>query len=185
MTEETRIDGRNVLITGGGGQLASDLEELLADRCSVRAPNRSELDISEDRAVEAEFERARPDVVFNCAAFHNVEVCEREEDRSFEVNARAVKRLAERCSSVEATLVHLSTNYVFAGDRDAPTRNRTRRARAASTPFRSSPASTPRWPTAPMPWSCEAVVSTASTGAPRRAETSCSACSLEGASRAP
>lgn len=120
MTEETQIDGRNVLITGGGGQLASDLEELLADRCSVRAPNRSELDITEDRAVEAEFVRARPDVVFNCAAFHNVEVCEREEDRSFEVNARAVKRLAERCSGVEAALVHLSTNYVFAGDRDAP-----------------------------------------------------------------
>ncbi len=59
-------------------------------------------------------------VVFNCAAFHNVEVCEREEDRSFEVNARAVKRLGERCDAVGATLVHVSTNYVFAGDRPEP-----------------------------------------------------------------
>jgi dTDP-4-dehydrorhamnose reductase len=120
VTEEHRIEGRNILITGGGGQLASDLEELLAGRSTVRAPNRSELDITEDRAVEAEFERARPDVVFNCAAFHNVEVCEQEEDRSFEVNARAVKRLGERCAEAGATLVHLSTNYVFAGDRKDP-----------------------------------------------------------------
>jgi dTDP-4-dehydrorhamnose reductase len=59
-------------------------------------------------------------VVFNCAAFHNVEVCEREEDRSFEVNARAVKRLAERCAAADAKLVHLSTNYVFDGTASDP-----------------------------------------------------------------
>ena len=70
--------------------------------------------------MEAAFEDAPPAVVFNCAAFHNVEVCEREEDRSFEVNARAVKRLGERCADAGATLVHVSTNYVFAGDRPEP-----------------------------------------------------------------
>ena len=63
---------------------------------------------------------AGPDVVFNCAAFHNVEVCEREEDRSFEVNARAVKRLAERCTESGAKFVHLSTNYVFDGTAPDP-----------------------------------------------------------------
>jgi dTDP-4-dehydrorhamnose reductase len=120
MTEGSQLDWGKVLITGGSGQLASDLEELLAGRSSVRAPDRSELDVTHDRAMDTEFERFRPAVVFNCAAFHNVEVCEREENRSFEVNARAVKRLAERCSSVGATLVHVSTNYVFAGDRDDP-----------------------------------------------------------------
>jgi dTDP-4-dehydrorhamnose reductase len=49
-----------------------------------------------------------------------VDVCEHEEDRSFEVNARAVKRLAELCAKQGTRLVHLSTNYVFAGDRDEP-----------------------------------------------------------------
>jgi dTDP-4-dehydrorhamnose reductase len=115
-----RIDGGRVLVTGGGGQLASDLEEQLSERCSVSAPPRAELDITEDAAVAAAFEALRPDLVFNCAAFHNVEVCEREEDRSFEVNARAVKRLAEQCAAAGATLVHVSTNYVFAGDRELP-----------------------------------------------------------------
>jgi dTDP-4-dehydrorhamnose reductase len=115
-----RIDGCSVLITGGGGQLASDLEDRLRKRCQVAAPSRGELDITDQRALYQAFERIQPAIVFNCAAFHNVEVCEREEDRSFEVNARAVKRLAERCADAGAGLVHLSTNYVFAGDRDAP-----------------------------------------------------------------
>jgi dTDP-4-dehydrorhamnose reductase len=109
-----------VLITGGGGQLASDLEERLRDRCEVTAPGRAELDITDQQAVEALFEQHRPAAVFNCAAFHNVEVCEREEDRSFEVNARAVKRLAEHCAATGAAFVHLSTNYVFAGDAPEP-----------------------------------------------------------------
>jgi dTDP-4-dehydrorhamnose reductase len=105
------------LVTGGGGQLASDLEEQLTD---VRALSRAELDITDDDAVATAFEDAAPDVVFNCAAFHNVDVCETEEDRSFEVNARAVKRLAQRCDASGAALVHLSTNYVFDGTRPEP-----------------------------------------------------------------
>jgi dTDP-4-dehydrorhamnose reductase len=84
------------------------------------APPRAELDITDDEAVARTFESVGPEVVFNCAAFHNVEVCETEEDRSFEVNARAVKRLAQRCEATGATIVHLSTNYVFDGTRPEP-----------------------------------------------------------------
>jgi dTDP-4-dehydrorhamnose reductase len=115
-----RLDGASVLITGGGGQLASDLEQRLDGRCEVAAPSRVELDVTDQAALDKAFQRLRPAVVFNCAAFHNVDVCEREEDRSFEVNARAVKRLAELCAHSDARLVHLSTNYVFAGDSDEP-----------------------------------------------------------------
>jgi dTDP-4-dehydrorhamnose reductase len=109
-----------VLVTGGGGQLASDLEEQLSGRAVVRAPSREELDVTDDAAVDADFAELNPDTVFNCAAFHNVEVCETEEDRSFEVNARAVKRLAERSRERDAKLVHLSTNYVFDGRSPEP-----------------------------------------------------------------
>jgi dTDP-4-dehydrorhamnose reductase len=103
------------LITGGGGQLASDREVVLGARAEVRAPGRAELDVTDDAAVAASFEAFAPTAVINCAAFHNVEVCEREEDRSFEVNARAVKRLATRSAQAGARFVHLSTNYVFDG----------------------------------------------------------------------
>jgi dTDP-4-dehydrorhamnose reductase len=100
------------LITGGGGQLASDFEALLD---GATAFGRAELDITDDSSVARALHEVRPEVVFNCAAFHNVDVCEREEDRSFEVNARAVKRLAQRCAEAGARLVHYSTNYVFDG----------------------------------------------------------------------
>jgi dTDP-4-dehydrorhamnose reductase len=105
------------LVTGGGGQLASDLAEQLDDAVAL---SRTELDITDDDAVAKAFDDAEPRVVLNCAAFHNVDVCETEEDRSFEVNARAVKRLAQRCEEAGATLVHLGTNYVFDGTRPEP-----------------------------------------------------------------
>jgi len=108
------------LITGGGGQLASDLEALLGARAEVRAPGRGELDVTDDAAIATLFEAFAPTAVINCAAFHNVEVCEREEDRSFEVNARAVKRLATRSAEAGARFVHLSTNYVFDGTAAEP-----------------------------------------------------------------
>jgi dTDP-4-dehydrorhamnose reductase len=113
------VSASRVLITGGGGQLASDLWELLEDS-AVAAPGREELDITDDDAVGRTLAEVQPTLVFNCAAFHNVDLCEREEDRSFEVNARAVKRLAERCADAEAKLVHMSTNYVFDGNADRP-----------------------------------------------------------------
>jgi dTDP-4-dehydrorhamnose reductase len=109
------VSRQRVLITGGGGQLASDLEARLQNREAVAALPRADLDVTEDAAVDSFFAALRPTIVFNCAAFHNVEVCEREEDRTFAVNARAVKRLAMRCAATDAQLVHLSTNYVFDG----------------------------------------------------------------------
>jgi dTDP-4-dehydrorhamnose reductase len=114
------VSGVRVLITGGGGQLASDLEALLQGGAEVLAPPRAKLDITDDAAVESVFTALGPTLVVNCAAFHNVEVCEREEDQAFTVNARAVKRLAARCATADARFVHLSTNYVFDGSAAEP-----------------------------------------------------------------
>jgi dTDP-4-dehydrorhamnose reductase len=61
-----------------------------------------------------------PSLVLNSAAYHNVDLSETEEQRSFEVNVTAVKRLAETCTANGAKLVHFSTNYVFEGDRPEP-----------------------------------------------------------------
>jgi dTDP-4-dehydrorhamnose reductase len=95
--------------------LASDLEAQLHHGGEVYAPARVDLDITDDAAVDSVFAEFRPTIVFNCAAFHNVEVCEREEGQAFAVNAWAVKRLAAQCAAAGAQLVHLSTNYVFDG----------------------------------------------------------------------
>jgi dTDP-4-dehydrorhamnose reductase len=109
-----------VLITGAGGQLGSDLAEQLDGRAEVSAYSRAELDIADDGAVASAIADAKPDTVFNCAAYHNVDLCETEEEMSFRINAVAVKRMAERCTEAGAQLVHLSTNYVFDGRREEP-----------------------------------------------------------------
>jgi dTDP-4-dehydrorhamnose reductase len=104
----------NAVVTGGGGQLASDLAELLGD--SARVFSHGELDITDTAALDEVFAEARPDVVFNCAAFHNVDVCESDPDSAWAANVSAVRELALR----SPRLVHISTNYVFDGRREAP-----------------------------------------------------------------
>lgn len=102
------------LITGGGGQLACDLATLLGE--DARTFTHGELDICDEPAVERAYREVEPEVVFNCAAFHNLDVCEREPARAFAVNVEAVRALARR----DARLVHVSTNYVFDGRREEP-----------------------------------------------------------------
>jgi dTDP-4-dehydrorhamnose reductase len=109
----TRLE--RVLITGGNGQLGSDLTEQLTGRAELRSLTHADLDIADDDAVARAIDDFKPDTVVNCAAFHNVDLCEREEEMAFRINAVAVKRMAERCAEAGAKLVHLSTNYVFDG----------------------------------------------------------------------
>src|SRR5204863_2597675 len=108
------------LITGGNGQLGSDLAEQLDGHAKVTALAHAELDIADDAAVARAIEQTRADTVFNCAAYHNVDLCETEEEMSFRINAVAVKRMAQQCSERGAKLVHFSTNYVFDGHRPEP-----------------------------------------------------------------
>jgi dTDP-4-dehydrorhamnose reductase len=99
------------LITGGGGQLASDLAAQLGSQ--ARTFTQAELDITDAEALDRAFSEVEPDVVFNCAAYHNVDACESAPVRSWRVNVEAVRELARR----SPVLIHLSTNYVFDGRR--------------------------------------------------------------------
>ena len=110
----------NALITGGNGQLGSDLAEQLDGQGEVRRFAHSELDISDFDAVAAAIADMGPGTVFNCAAFHNVDLCETEEQQAHLINVTAVKRMAQACAESGAKLVHLSTNYVFDGRREEP-----------------------------------------------------------------
>jgi dTDP-4-dehydrorhamnose reductase len=102
------------LVTGGGGQLASDLQELLGD--DAVSLSHAELDVTDADAVARVIDDVAPDVLVNCAAFHNLDVCEAEADRAWAVNVRAVREMARRVPYI----VHLSTNYVFDGRREEP-----------------------------------------------------------------
>jgi dTDP-4-dehydrorhamnose reductase len=106
------------LITGGAGQLGSDLQDLLGDEAV--SVTHAELDITDAGQIERALGSNEPDVVVNCAAFHNVDQCEREPAPAWETNVRAVMELARQTAAAGAKLVHLSTNYVFDGRRTEP-----------------------------------------------------------------
>jgi len=114
------VTGPRALITGGAGQLGSDLQAQLADKAVVRAPARTELDITDFAETDRVLRDLRPEIVINCAAFHNVDECERNPQRAWEVNVLAVQHLAARSAAHGARLVHLSTNYVFDGQAADP-----------------------------------------------------------------
>src|SRR4051794_28184439 len=81
----------------------------------VAALSREQLDIAEESAVSDAFDALEPDVVFNCAAYTNVDACETQIDRAFRVNAQGPEVLARKAREARAALITISTDYVFDG----------------------------------------------------------------------
>ena len=114
---EFRMVATRILITGGSGQLARDLAELLP-RSS--APPREELDVTRLDQVRREVSSRGIELVFNCAAYNAVDRAEEAPTGARAVNAEGAGNVARACSESGAKLVHFSTNYVFAGGLDRP-----------------------------------------------------------------
>lgn len=113
----------HLLITGAAGQLGHAVTAAAAAhgiRCV--ACDRAQLDLRDEAAVGATIARLRPDAVINCAAYTAVDRAESEPSLAFAVNASGPKALASACRAVDALLVHISTDYVFAGDGQRPLR---------------------------------------------------------------
>jgi dTDP-4-dehydrorhamnose reductase len=107
------------LLFGGAGQLGSAIRAGWSD-CSIVAPSHADVDIEDDVAVARAIAASHPDVVVNCAAFHNVDRCESEPERAMAINAEAVERMARVCAQRNALFVTISTDYVFDGHTERP-----------------------------------------------------------------
>lgn len=108
-----------ILLIGRSGQLGGDL--LRHNRGhQITAPDRGELDLTLPEQVRAAIDRHRPDLVVNCAAFHNVPLCEEQSDQALQVNCVAVRNLAAICRESGAQLITFSSDYVFGGARRTP-----------------------------------------------------------------
>jgi dTDP-4-dehydrorhamnose reductase len=104
------------VVFGASGQLAVELvRELKARGYAVTSLTRAEVDIADGAAVERSLAHVDPQVVFNAAAYNQVDVAEQEPQAAFLVNGLAVRNLALACRQVDARLVHFSTDYVFDG----------------------------------------------------------------------
>lgn len=109
------------LVTGADGMLGREVVAALRRAGSTVLPlTRADLDLTDSLAVHRTLRRARPDVVVNCAAWTDVDGAESAEVAALAVNGDAVRVLARACAAVRARLLHVSTDYVFAGDADTP-----------------------------------------------------------------
>ena len=108
-----------ILLAGAGGQLGRDLQPALSG-AQLHPFDHRQLDIADARAVKAAVDRVRPDWIINAAAFNDVDGAERAPDQAFAVNAAGAGNLADAAARVSASIVHISTDYVFDGAKGAP-----------------------------------------------------------------
>jgi dTDP-4-dehydrorhamnose reductase len=114
-------DGLRWLVTGNRGQLGADLTAQLAGGGdTVLGVDVDELDITDAAAVDAAVKDFAPDVVVNAAAYTAVDRAEGEEGVAYRVNATGPAHLAMALQRSGGRLVHVSTDYVFAGDATRP-----------------------------------------------------------------
>ena len=107
----------NILVTGANGQLGNEMR-IVSKGSSDRYifTDVEELDITSSEAVSKCVKDNEIDVVVNCAGYTNVEKAEDEETVAELINARAVGYIAQACKDNDATLIHISTDYVFGGN---------------------------------------------------------------------
>jgi dTDP-4-dehydrorhamnose reductase len=107
-----------ILVTGGAGQVASELAARGGDRI-VRV-GRPEFDFDQPATIEATFGRVQPHLVVNAAAWTAVDAAEQEEAAALRANRDGPAALARLCATAGIPLIHISTDYVFDGLKGAP-----------------------------------------------------------------
>jgi dTDP-4-dehydrorhamnose reductase len=111
---------KRLALIGVNGMLARKVRELAPSHYEVVGFDLPDFDLTDREQVLAEITRLQPAVIVNCAAFTNVDACEVEEELATRVNGAGPGYLAAAAQAVGAVLVHISTDYVFAGDKGTP-----------------------------------------------------------------
>ncbi len=108
---------KKVFLIGADGMLGGELKERLEKKYEVVGTTIQTLDICDKSAVLNKAKEVKPYFIINCAAFTNVDACEEKEELAMAVNGTALENIAEAAKQEDATLIHISTDYVFAGNK--------------------------------------------------------------------
>ncbi len=111
-----------VAVIGRQGQLAHSLAELSGDDVMVTCIGRPQLDLADPQTVALALADIPADIVVNAAAYTAVDKAESEADLAFRINRDGAAAVAAACADRKLPLIHLSTDYVFAGDQPEPWR---------------------------------------------------------------
>lgn len=111
-----------ILVTGREGQIVQSLLEKASQRPDLQmiALGRPELDLTKPETVQSAIAAIKPDLVVSAAAYTAVDLAEDEQELAFAVNATGAEAVAEAAKTCGVPIIHLSTDYVFAGDADDP-----------------------------------------------------------------
>ncbi len=109
-----------LVIIGAGGRLGSALAREYREKFYVIGFDHTQLDLANADELREKLCTADFDLLINAAAFTNVDLCEKERDQAFRINADAPRLLAEICREKNAKLIHFSTDYVFDGEKREP-----------------------------------------------------------------
>ena len=110
----------NILLLGANGQVGQELNQTLQPLGHVAAWGRQRLDLSRLDTIQSAIIEQAPDIIVNAAAYTAVDRAENEPDLAHAINGKAPGEIARAATAIEATLVHISTDYVFAGDASTP-----------------------------------------------------------------
>lgn len=110
-----------IIVTGANGQLGSDICEVLRNEGhEVIEWIHEKVDITDSLLTKQLLLEINPQVLINPAAYHHVDKCQGNPDMAFKVNATAPANLAQVCKQIDALFIHISTDYVFDGQKQAP-----------------------------------------------------------------
>jgi dTDP-4-dehydrorhamnose reductase len=111
---------KKILCTGISGQVGQELQQTLINSGSIIAVGRNELDLSEPESIRQIINKIEPDVIINAAAYTAVDKAETELELAKAINGTAPTIMAQEAQKLGATLVHISTDYVFDGQKNTP-----------------------------------------------------------------
>jgi dTDP-4-dehydrorhamnose reductase len=112
----------NIVVFGASGQLGQCFKNLAEKEqiSSIYFPSEAEANILDYDALKKVFETYKPMYSINCAAYTAVDKAEDEQETALKVNKIGVENLARLCAENDSTLIHISTDFVFKGDKSTP-----------------------------------------------------------------
>lgn len=109
-----------VLLTGAKGMLGTDIRKVFKDRHEIIGVDVQDFDITDIEMSMEYIKRLRPDVVIHPAAYTDVDGCEANSDTAFKVNAVGARNIAAAAAETGASMVYISTDYVYDGEKQSP-----------------------------------------------------------------
>lgn len=108
-----------ILLIGADGQLGTDIQKVI-NKTELIPLTISDIDITDRQKTIDVIRKYQPNIIINTSAYHRVDECEDNDLLAFQVNAFGVKNLCLGCKETGSALLHISTDYVFDGNKGKP-----------------------------------------------------------------